>query len=337
MPVSPTRSSNAAGEVDGVLAGERVGDQQNLMRAGGAAHFRRLAHHRLVEGGAAGGIEHAPRRSRRGGPPRSARFAICDRRLAGDDRQRVDAHLPAEHGKLLHRRRTARIERSHQHLAPPLSARRLAIFAVVVVLPEPCSPTIMISDRRRRVEVDRLSARPQGLDQLIVHDLHDHLAGRDRLDDIDADRALLHLLGEGAGHIERDVGLEHRAPHLAQRRLDILLRQRAAPGQAVEDRIQTFGEIVEHASFTLRSSFRAPRSGEPGIHSRKRRGYGFGLLAEPVIGPATSGRTRWLGPGMTPRETTNTPEGALRCRAGTSGISPVGVRSFQSLARAGGK
>ena len=24
-----------------------------------------------------------------------------------------------------------------------------------------------------------------------------------------------------------------------------------------------------------------------------------GLLAEPVIGPATSGRTRWLGPGMT--------------------------------------
>jgi len=25
----------------------------------------------------------------------------------------------------------------------------------------------------------------------------------------------------------------------------------------------------------------------------------FGLLAEPVIGPATLGRTRWLGPGMT--------------------------------------
>src|SRR6202051_2390589 len=27
-----------------------------------------------------------------------------------------------------------------------------------------------------------------------------------------------------------------------------------------------------------------------------------GLLAEPVIGPATSGRTRWLGPGMTGRD-----------------------------------
>jgi hypothetical protein len=29
----------------------------------------------------------------------------------------------------------------------------------------------------------------------------------------------------------------------------------------------------------------------------------FGLLAELVIGPATSGRTRWLGPGMTLRVT----------------------------------
>jgi hypothetical protein len=28
-------------------------------------------------------------------------------------------------------------------------------------------------------------------------------------------------------------------------------------------------------------------------------GRGRGLLAEPVIGPATSGRTRWLGPAMT--------------------------------------
>ena len=101
-------------------------------------------------------------------------------------------------------------------------------------------------DRRRRVEVDRLRARAQGLDQLVVHDLHDHLAGRDRLDDFDADGALLHLVGEGAGDVERDVGFDQRAPHLLQRRVDIGLRQRAAPGQAVEDCIQTLGKAVEH-------------------------------------------------------------------------------------------
>ena len=36
-------------------------------------------------------------------------------RLAGDDRQRVDADLLAEHGELLHRGRAARVERGHQH------------------------------------------------------------------------------------------------------------------------------------------------------------------------------------------------------------------------------
>ena len=84
-----------------------------------------------------------------------------------------------------------------------------------------------------------------------MHDLHDHLAGRDRLDHLDPDGALLHLLGEGASHVERDVGFEERPPHFAQRRLDIGLRQRAAPGQPVEDRVQTFGKAVEHLSFSF--------------------------------------------------------------------------------------
>ncbi len=109
--------------------------------------------------------------------------------------------------------------------------RRLAILAVVVVLPEPCRPTIMIGDRRGRVEVDRLRVRAEHLDQLVVDDLDDHLARRHRLDDRDADGVLLHLVGEGAHHVERDVGLEQRAPHLAQRRIDVGFRQRAAPGE----------------------------------------------------------------------------------------------------------
>ena len=79
------------------------------------------------------------------------------------------------------------------------------------------------------------ASEPSVADQLVVHDLDDHLAGRDRLDDVDADRALLHLLDEAARHVERDVGLEQRAADLAQRRVDVLLRQRAEPGQAVEN------------------------------------------------------------------------------------------------------
>ena len=125
------------------------------------------------------------------------------------------------------------------------SVSRLASLAVVVVLPEPCRPTIMIGTGAGGVEIDRPGVGAERADQLVVHDLHDHLAGRHRLDDVDADRALLHLLDEGARHVERDVGLEQRAAHLAQRRVDVGLRQRAAPRQAVEHAAKAIRQVVE--------------------------------------------------------------------------------------------
>ena len=103
-------------QIDRVLAGERVGDEQYLVRIGGAAHLGRFAHQLLVEGEAAGGVEQhhvvtaEPRRLLRAG-------GDLHRRLAFDDRQRLDIDLLAEDGELLHRGRTARIERGHQHFA----------------------------------------------------------------------------------------------------------------------------------------------------------------------------------------------------------------------------
>ena len=46
-----------AREIDRVLAGERVGDQQHFMRIGGALDLGGFRHHRFVERGAAGGVE----------------------------------------------------------------------------------------------------------------------------------------------------------------------------------------------------------------------------------------------------------------------------------------
>ena len=100
-------------------------------------------------------------------------------------------------------------------------------------------------DRRRGIEVDRLApSAPSVCDQLVVHDLHDHLAGRHRLDELDADRLLLHLLGEGARDVERDVGLEQRAADFAQRLVDVGFAQRAAPGQLVENSAQAFATVI---------------------------------------------------------------------------------------------
>ena len=78
-----------AREVDGVLAGQRISDQQHLVRARGTLDLGGLGHHALVEGDAAGGIEedHVIA-AEPAGFERAARD--LHRALACDDRQRID-------------------------------------------------------------------------------------------------------------------------------------------------------------------------------------------------------------------------------------------------------
>ena len=103
--------------------------------------------------------------------------------------------------------------------------------------------------RRRGIDIDRLASFAEGVDQLVVHDFHHHLPGRHRFDDLDSDGVAFDLVDEGARHVERDVGFEQRAAHLAQRRIDVGLGERAAPRQAIEDAAEPFGERIEHRAF----------------------------------------------------------------------------------------
>jgi hypothetical protein len=95
-------------------------------------------------------------------------------------------------------------------------------------------------DRRRGIEIDALAVGAERRDQLVVHDFHDHLAGRDRLHHFDADGLLLDVVGEGARHVERDIGLQQRAANLAQRRIDVGFAERAAAGEAVKNAAKFF-------------------------------------------------------------------------------------------------
>ena len=52
---------------------------------------------------------------------------------------------------------------------------------------------------------------------------------------------------KAAHHVERDVGLEQRAPHLAQRGVDVGFGQRAAPREPVENAAKPIGQAFEHA------------------------------------------------------------------------------------------
>ena len=105
-------------------------------------------------------------------------------------------------------------------------------------------------DRRDGVEVEVGDGAAQHLDQVIVDDLDDHLARRDRADDVGADRLGPHLVDELADDGQGDVGLEQGRAHLAQGGVDIGFGERTAPAQLVEYIAQTFAQTFEHPFVT---------------------------------------------------------------------------------------
>ena len=248
-----------AREIDGVLAGQGVGHQQDFMRAGGGLDLRHLDHQRLVDMRAAGGVEHDDVVALQASDLFGADGDL-NRRLARHDRQRVDADLAAEHGELFLRRRTLDVERGHQHALLLAFRQALGDLCGGGGLTGALQADHHDGDRGGRVEVDGLGLGAQRLGQDVRDDLDDHLAGRDRLDDIGADGALARLVGKAAHDFQRDVGLQQRAAHFAQSRFHIRLAQRAAARELVEYAGKLFAEAFEHLSLQTRRGTNANRA-----------------------------------------------------------------------------
>ena len=107
-----------------------------------------------------------------------------------------------------------------------------------------------------------------------LHDLDDHLAGVDVLDDLGADGALLDALHEVLDDLVVDVGFEQGHAHLAHGHVDIVLGDPAAAGEAAEGSLEAIGEGVEHAVSLA-------ASGVGGLRQRSLDGSrGFGRCRE---------------------------------------------------------
>ena len=204
------------------------------MGARGRLDLRHLQHQRLVDVGAAGCVVHDDVVALQA---RGLLGAAGDLhgRLAGDDGQRVDADLTAEHGELLLRGGTLHVERGHEHLALHAVAQTLGDLGGGGGLARALQADHHDCDGRRGVEIDGIGGGAERLDQHIVDDLDDHLTGRDRLDHIRADGAAAHLVDEGTHDIEGDVRLQQGAPDLAERHVDVRLAQGAAAPELVEN------------------------------------------------------------------------------------------------------
>ncbi len=78
----------------------------------------------------------------------------------------------------------------------------------------------------------------QQFNQFVVDDFDDLLAGLNALDDLDAERLLLHPLDEIAGNLEIDVGVQQRHTHLAQGLRDIVLGDFSESAEVLERLLQ---------------------------------------------------------------------------------------------------
>ena len=235
----PETIVEAFGDVGRLLAGHRVGDEQNLFGLDGRfdrARARPSASSSICSRPAVSMMTvESPRRRASATPSR----AIFDRiaRAAFEDRQ-VD--LLAERLQLLDRGRTIDVGGDEQRLRRPCSFKRSASLPACVVLPEPCRPTSMMTDGGASENCSRASAPPSKRDQLVVDDLDDRLRRASATRERSAPTACsLTRATNVFGDAELDVGLEQRDAHFAQRLVDVALAEPAAAAQPREDRAQS--------------------------------------------------------------------------------------------------
>src|SRR5690606_41002402 len=81
--------------------------------------------------------------------------------------------------------------------------------------------------------------------------LDDHLAGLDALQDLGADRLLARAIGEAAHDLEGDIRLDQCPAYLAQCCLHVLLAERAAARQSVENSAKPLLKRFKHVEFLV--------------------------------------------------------------------------------------
>ncbi len=134
------------------------------------------------------------------------------------------------------------------------SLRRRAILAVVVVLPEPCSPTIMIGTGAGALRSIGSAVAPSvsmswswTILTIIWPGVTDFTTStptaRSRTRSTNS-----------AHHVEGDIGLQQRAADLPRRRVDIGRGERAAARQPVENAGQLVGQAFEHQTAPITSN-----------------------------------------------------------------------------------
>ena len=232
-PGERERIAEAARRIDGVLSLHGIDDEQGLDRIHRSMHLADFPHHRLVDGEAARRIDDEnvvvvlSRPIERG---------QCDRHRLFAERRREDIHadLPGEQRKLFDGRGAVDVGRNHEHLLL-LSLQEVRELRRRGGLARTLQSGHEQDGRRLHCEIERHGCAAHQRGQLAVHDADERLSRRQGPDDFLADRLVLDLRDEVLDHRQRNVGLEQRKPNLAQRVLNIRVREARLAAQRLDD------------------------------------------------------------------------------------------------------
>ena len=225
-----------------------------------------LAHHRLIDVQASGGVDDhgVPSLGRRPGRER------CDivRDASRIDSTHRDTELLSQCLELVDRGGTMDVGRDKQRMAA-LFAEHVRELRCCRRLPRALK-SCEDDDRRRRLGARKRRGRsPEHVDDRVVDDLDDLLGAGDRFEHPLAERALTDRGDELTDDFEVDVGLEERDAHVPQGLLEIGLGDAWATPEALERVREPVRELLEHqltavsTRSTSVSTGRAATSGKP--------------------------------------------------------------------------
>ena len=223
------------GHAHRLLAGRRVSHEQNLLRLQEFLQLPDLFDQRRVDLLPPGRVENLHVADLRLGPFQTRGRGAADIFLLRRRRVNRHAHLPGQSRELLNRGRPMQIARDQERetslfLEQSGELGRRSGLARAVESHQ--------KNARRLFEIQRRRVTTQERRHLVVENLHHLLPGRHTAQHFLAQRFLLHPRDEPLRHLKIDIRLEQRETHLAQRIIDVRLRDRTMPAQVLKNILQ---------------------------------------------------------------------------------------------------
>ena len=233
-----------------------------------ACSSRDLAHHRFVDGESSGGIDDddvAIVLAR----PVERRFRDRQRLLAGVRRKELGADLARERLQLRDRRRPIDVAAHQQHFLLQVFLEQPRELGRAGRLARALQPGEQDDCRRRDGEVERRCRAAHQRRQLALHDADQRLSRRQRADHLLADGLFAHRGDEILDDRQRDVGLQQRHAHFAQRAVDVGVGEPRFAAQGLDDAAEPLGQIFEHGMSMRERRRRAEKAPARGVHSSR--------------------------------------------------------------------